>query len=479
MKKFTTLTALVLSTVVFITSCGGGSKGSVTTSGGEGGTSTESTSLRVFGWQPFSEDGTPDSEAAYKWIKDTTGLDAYFNFPTDDYNKQLASTLASGEKYDFIYFQQGQYQNFVEQGALTDLTPYIEASEFLSDKSVLPDTYLDALRQPDGAIYALPTKFDGGLVPTIRKDWLEEFGMEVPKTLEDWENYWATAKTEKDAIGLSTRVLYDIQPWASGFGLSNGVTQNADETLTVSYATDEAAEMWDWFNDMYKKGYFDPNFETNSSSSFRNAFMAGQVASCSYWQHWLGTFDIRVRYDETNSQRDTFDSISAPPVLKDGKGVLTFGDLSLLAIPTNAENPENAIKFIETWYSEEGSLVGTVGYEGVDYILDEAGNIVMTELGIEHGFKHMGAQPVNTNFVYPESIGGDPRGEDELEALDYVLTYGNTAYYPSNNTEIMTIVEKYGSMAIKGSITGKEAVTNMQKELEAIGTQSGQTFVFN
>ncbi len=483
MKKLAKLTALSLATVMVATSCG--TKEEAAAGGTDAGTpaASESTSLRVFGWQPYGNDDTEENkmeaEAALKWIKDNVGLDAYFNYPQDDYNKQLASTLASGEKYDFIYFQQGQYQNFVEQGALTDLTPYIEASPILSDKTILPQSYLDALKQDDGKIYALPNKFDGGLVPTIRKDWLAEFGMEVPTTLEQWEAYFAAAKEQKGALGISTRVLYDIQPWASAFGLTNGVAKNADGTLTVPYANSQAVDMWKWFNDMYTKGYFDPNFETNSSGDFRNAFMAGQVASVSYWQHWVGTFDSKVAHDDTNPQKDTFDTVAAPPVMKDGKGALTYGELSLLAIPANAENPQNAIKFIEAFYQEPGNILGTIGYEGIDYTLNDKGEMILTDVGIEHALNHSGAEPVNTNWVYPESVGGDPRDADELEALGYVMDYGFSAYYPSNNSEIMDIVAKYGSMAIKGSIPAEEAVASMQADITALGAQKNQNFVFN
>lgn len=474
MKKFRTMGTIALSTMLLLTSCGGS---------GDEATETSSTSLKVFGWQPFGNGDTPEDElekeAGIQWAKDYAGVDAYFNFPADDYDNQLASTLSSGEKYDLIYFQQGDYQNFVEQGALTDLSPYIEASPILSDPTILPDTYLDTLRQPDGGIYAIPTKFDGGLVATVRQDWLDEFGIDKPETLDDWENYWALAKEKKGAVGLSTRVLYDIQPWASGFGLTYGIQQNDDGTLTVPYASDEAADMWAWFNDMYVKGYFDPNFETNASSDFRNKFMAGQAASVCYWQHWIGTFDQKVAYDETNTQRDTFDAVAVPPVLKDGEGAVTYGELSLLGIPANAEHPENAIKYLEAWYSEAGNLAGTVGYEGIDYNLDENGEIVMTDTGIEHSFNHSGSEPVNTNWVYPESVGGDPRDEDELEALDILNEYGVSAYYPSNNADILTVVDKYGSMAIKGSISPEEAVETMQEEIIALGEQAGQTFVFD
>lgn len=482
MKRVLTKTiSLTLATTLLLTSCGGSSTKETTADGGtETGQGTETSqgdvTLRFFGWQPFSNDQPEEAAAAATLIKAELGYDTYFNFPEDDYEKQLASTLSSGEKYDSIYFQQGLYQSFVDQQVLTDLTPYIEASPILSDKSILPDDYLDALRQPNGEIYALPTKWEGGLVPQVRKDWLTEWGMEVPETFEDWEAYWAKCKDEKGALGISTRNLYDIQPWASGFGLTKGITRNDDETLYVSYASEEAIPMWDWFHQLYLNGTLDPNFETNSSSDFRNAYMAGSAGSVSYWQHWVGTFENKIKADASTTQT-TFDTVATPPILKDGEGSLVFGELSLIAIPTNAEHPEELIKFMEFWYSDKGSILGTLGYEGIDYEMVD-GQPVMTELGIEHGFNHMGSEPVNTNFVYPESVGGDPRDADELQAVEYVDKYAKSAYYPGNNKAVMDIIDKYGAMAIKGSITPEEAVQNMQKEILEEGQKNNQNFVF-
>ncbi len=488
MKKLAKLTAASLATVMLATACG--DSGETTTTEGSG-TTTETTdtasgdngTLRVFGWNAFGDedpDGLAErNEGQQAWYKEKLGVDYEFFVPTDDYDKQLASTLASGEKYDLIYFQSGPYGNFVEQGALTDLTPYIEASPILSDPNYLPTEYLDALRQPDGKIYALPTKIDGGLVATVRKDWLDEFGMEVPTTLEDWEAYWAAAKEQKGAMGLSTRVLYDIQPWASGFGLTQGLDLADDGSINVSYASDASIDMWKWFNEMYTKGYFDPNFETNSSGDFRNAMMAGQVASVSYWQHWIGTFEEKVQADETNTQKETFDVVAAPPVMKDGKGSTTFGELPLLGVPANAEHPENAIAFFELWYSEEGTFASIVGLEGYDYNMTADGKVELTELGKKHNLNHQGAEPINPNWVYPEELGGDPRGEDELAAWDMVMEYGHSSYTPSNYDELMSVIEKYGSMAIKGSIPAEEAVANMQKDITALGAQKNQTITFN
>lgn len=166
MKRVLTKTiSLTLATTLLLTSCGGSSTKETTSDGGtETGQGTETSqgdvTLRFFGWQPFSNDQPEEAAAAATLIKAELGYDTYFNFPEDDYEKQLASTLSSGEKYDSIYFQQGLYQSFVDQQVLTDLTPYIEASPILSDKSILPDDYLDALRQPNGEIYALPTKWE-------------------------------------------------------------------------------------------------------------------------------------------------------------------------------------------------------------------------------------------------------------------------------------------------------------------------------
>lgn len=422
-------------------------------------------SLEIFGWEMGGEE---DEKAMFpELVSDALGVDVTTNVPTDDYEKQLSAALASGEIYDLIYIQQENYYDLVEQGALMDLTDYISQSETLSNPDILdPEMYLDPITI-DGGVYALPTKYEGGLVATIRQDWLDEFGMEIPQTLEDWEAYWEKCVAEKDAYGITLRGIDYIQPWMSGFGLQEGLVEVEDGVYTVPYASDEAAAAWEWWSDMYMKGYLEPNFETNGSSDFRDQFMAGKTGSVGYWWHWIGQFDDKVQVDTGDM---VFDTVAAPAVAgPDGSQKLSIGDLSLMAIPANADSPELAIKFFEWLYSDEGSVAGVFGYEGHDYTLDENGDIVLTEVGEEHNYNHSAADPVNGTWEMPEGFDG-PNDADEDIARQYVDETGVTVIKNADWTDINEIVAKYAAQIIKGNISGEEGTKSMQEEIEALSS---------
>src|SRR5690606_31719720 len=113
------------------------------------------------------------------------------------------TSLASGERYDLIYGDSSMLAGLIEQGALQDMTDMVAASSVLSDVTVIPQAEWD-LFAIDGRKWGVPNKFEGGTLPTVRQDWLEEFGMEDPATLDEWTEYFRRAKEEKDAYGLST-----------------------------------------------------------------------------------------------------------------------------------------------------------------------------------------------------------------------------------------------------------------------------------
>ncbi|WOO88162.1 extracellular solute-binding protein [Mollicutes bacterium LVI A0039] len=434
-------------------------------SGCSGSTSPTADSLEIFGWEIGGEE---DEQAMFpQMLSEQLGVDVTTNVPKDDYVKQLAAALASGEIYDLIYIQQENYYDLVNQGALMDLTDLIASSDVLSNPDILdPEVYLDPI-EIDGGVYALPTKYEGGLVAAVRNDWLKEFNMEAPTTLEEWEAYFAKCKSEKDAFGVTLRGIDYIQPWMSAFNITEGLVEVEDGVYTVPYASDDAAAAWEWWNKMYMAGYLEPNFETNGSSDFRDQFMSGKTGSVGYWWHWIGQFDDKVQDDSSNTQ-DTFDTIAAPAALApDGSRTLSIGDLSLMAIPANADSPELAIKFFEWLYSDEGSMATVFGYEGHDYNITADGSIELTAVGEEHNLNHGAANPVNETWEMPEGFES-PNEADELVARQYVDETGVPVIKNADYGKINEIVAKYASQIIKGKISGEEGTKAMQEEIAAL-----------
>jgi len=388
------------------------------------------------------------------------GLDIEMIKPATDYNNVLFTSLASGERYDLIYGDSKMLPGLVEQGAITDLSDMIAASAVLSDEATIPAAEW-ALFDLDGRKWAVPNKFEGGTLPTIRQDWLEEAGMDTPVTLEDWTAFFQWAKAEKGAYGLSTAKLYDIQGFMSAAGLKAGY-ELADGQRTIPYASPAAAEVYDWFAMLSKEGLLDPNFTTNGSGEFRSLFMTDRVAAVTYWDAWVGLFNniMATEHPESSFEARGVAGVPGP----DGEIILRRGDASLWMMPANAEHPENAIKFLEFWHSEPGYVMGTLGVEGVDYTVTADGKYELTEQGQAHGMDHGAPRVASTTWTNP--FPALP-GVDDAQGI--IMEHASIEYLPAEWSEAAPIVEKHAFQAMLGEVTGAEAVEAMHAELLAAG----------
>ncbi len=401
-----------------------------------------------------------EHELFVKELEQHLGIDIEMVKPEADYNNVLFTSLASGEQYDLVYGDSGMLANFIDQGAIMDLTDRIAASPVLSDTATIPEAEW-ALFDVEGRKWAVPNKFEGGTLPTVRADWLEEFGMKDPVTLADWEAYWRKAKEVKGAYGISTAGLYDIQGFMSAAGVKYGYVM-VDGKRTVPYATPAAAEIYDWFGKMSKEGLVDPAFPTNGSGDFRSQFMTDRVATVTYWDAWVGLFNniMATDHPESSFEAKGVNGVPGP----DGKIMLRRGAASLWFVPANAQHVDNAIKFLEFWHSEPGYIMGTLGIKDVDYTVTADGKYELTDQGKSHGMDHGAPRVASTKWQNPF-----PALPGVKEAQDIVLANSSIEYMPTGWSDAQTIVQKYAYPAMLGEITGAEAVAKMDEELRAAG----------
>ena len=317
----------------------------------------------------WTHDGLNEENGAEQWFAEFekfTGIHLDHQFiPNNEYYDKLKLAFASHEVPEVFDLNGANLALYASQGAIKDLTPMLQASD-LWDK--VDPAIWDAIAI-DGKIYAIPKEVPSAACTYVRGDWLEQLGMDAPKTYDEFLEMIRRFKAEipECEIGLtapgvkSPQNLPEFYQGAQyGFYRENGEWKDG-------FAQDNMAEAMQRMQDAYKEGLLDMEIITNTTSTCRDAWYEGKVGVFNYWSgKWGGTLQDRL---EANNEGAI--ALAIQPV--DG-AVYSFATLSGLCISADVsdEKAEQIFKyFIEYMHDGgEGQVLFQSGVEGVHWEQD-------------------------------------------------------------------------------------------------------------
>jgi len=409
---------------------------------------------------------TPEeTELFAKEIERLTGIKVSINKPASDFDQKLLAAIGSGEKYDLLQITKAQMNTFISQGILMPLTDKIKGSSVLSDDSVIPSGEWTQVTNADGQVYGVFTKYQGGTMPTVRKDWLDKLKLAEPVTLDDYYNVLKAFKEQDpdgngkpDTYGLTTAGMYELQGFFSAAGLKQRYVIDANGKRDIPYSTDAAIPVYEFLNRLYTEGILDPNFATNDSGKMRDLFLTDRVGMVTYWDAWIGMFNNIRKTEDPNTE---FEAMGLPGAADaNGNHMLRRGDPDVWVIPVNSTNPELALEFIEWWHTEPGLILGSLGILDNDYTVAD-GKYTLTEVGTDHSSDHGVPGWYNKNVEHP--FGLLPGVQ---HARDLVLKYADLEETPTNWADAEKIINEYSFKAIMGNMPVADAVKKMREELK-------------
>lgn len=223
----------------------------------------------------------------------------------------------------------------------------------------------------------------------VRKDWLENLGLDVPHTLEDLEKV-AQAFTENDPDGngkddtvgfVERNESFNVgfRSLTGYFGAGNWFTVTEDNEVIPSFMQPEYKEAMEYFRNIYENGWMNSDFAVMAKTDQKDYVVQGKAGivitglqeARNYVDAAQGTAQESMEWELINDM--TYGDVERR-ILSDTNG----GMGGWLAIPKQKVETEAdlkvVLKFINDLIDEEAYTYMTQGIEGVHYEITEDGS---------------------------------------------------------------------------------------------------------
>lgn len=313
----------------------------------------------------------PNNDPTATAISEKTGYDVeYFMLPSENGLDNLLMQIASGEAYDILRVSEEMYLELLSRGALLSLDDMLKEHGGNLTTLITEDAY--SLTTSNGQIYGIPmmserASIESGLV--LRGDIMDELGLEVPTTPKEFKDVLlAVKKAYPEMIPFLTWDEQRMGVITSGYGIYFDWSVK-DGALTHGVEMPGFTDYLSFLVDLYQENLIDPDIAVNNNTTRTEKFSSGNVfaTTCAGWTDPAVTAFIGVNEPPLIYVEPFFDA--------DGnRGIKKQQALNnVTCIPKTAENPVEAIKFMNRKLDEDVFTYVTLGTLDETFTIDESG----------------------------------------------------------------------------------------------------------
>ena len=323
-----------------------------------------------------------------EWQRRTGVSLTFIQPPAYQATETLDVLLASGDLPDMIEYEWDKFpggpDKAIADGYILRLNDVIEKYAPNLRKYLNEHPDIDKqVKTGDGSYYVFPfIRGDERLLtyqgPIVRKDWLDELGLPVPETIDDWHTM-LTAFKERKGVRAPLTFLGMPDPLS---GLNGGAFIGAFGVENDFYLDDGRVkygplepgykDFLALFRQWYAEGLIDPNIATVDTTTMDASMISGR-SGASVWNagSGIGNWQALGRKTDPDAQY-----APAPyPVLRKGERP-KFGQRSFayvgtggVAISAKSPNVEAAARLLDYGYGPEGHMLFNFGVEGQSYVM--------------------------------------------------------------------------------------------------------------
>ena len=423
-----------------------------------------------------------DIEAVQAW-EEATNIHIEWQEPPQGQEQENFNLMITSGEYPDLIFDIGQYytgglDKAIADGVIIDLAPYMD--NLLSDYNTLinrtEEIYKDC-KTDEGhfpGVYFINTPDQGpwyGMV--MRDDWLNDLGLDVPVTYDDWHDVLKAFKEEKGAGGpiwLNSNAGDNFSVFSAGYGVSvvgssgSGFI-NVDGTVKYSPMEEGYKEYITMLHQWYEEGLLDPDFYTNTTSWLcpDENWTTGKAGA------WADIYTLIDNRPYMGAQDENFSIIPVPAPVKNAGDQLHLRQYNfargtgVTAISTACKYPEIAAAYLNLGSQQDMAYMAYYGVEGdtytmvdgkpvyTDKILNNPDGLSANDAMLKYCFRSSGMyiwdRELQTagpkalqaiNDVWPSNADGDYMMPNITmtsdEASDYSRIMGDVQTYVQENT---------------------------------------------
>ncbi len=284
-------------------------------------------------------------------------------------------------EYNWLVDYPGGPEKAIQDGVILPLNDIFEQycpniTAYLAEN---PD--IDKMIKTDeGHYYAFPfIRGDANLCNTIglmlRGDWLEELGLEVPTTIDEWHTVLTAFKEEKGATAPYTfeytnNQYQDANPFAYAFETNYSFYVGDDGKVHFGAAEENFKNYLETMAQWYAEGLIDPDIATLGNDQVSAKITNGNAgAAMGQAGSRMGTWITAARVNDPE-----FTLVAAPvPTLTEGERAEygytenQYSGRASVAITTSCEDVERAARLMDYAYGDQGHMLFNFGVEGESY----------------------------------------------------------------------------------------------------------------
>lgn len=268
----------------------------------------------------------------------------------------------------FLVSDRETLEELVDNDLIEDLTDVYKncASDKIKEMYESYGEELLASGTFDGKLFALPETAidDGPQLLWLRRDWMEQLGLNEPKTLEEafsviraFQENRMGAEDGEDPVGLvcdpglvgTISTSYSVDSVFESFGAyPQQWIKNSDGEVVYGSLTEETKEALSYLRELYKQGILDPDFALRAQNNIRDLVVNGKCgAFFGLW--WAPNNPLMDEYRQ-NQESDWEPYYLTADAKQRTEVYSTFRDNKYVVVRKGYEHPEIVMKILSVLF---------------------------------------------------------------------------------------------------------------------------------